>query len=128
LAEIAKELSYGLMSTGYLKRVGNIFFRSGDSGCVQRDVVYFGSLRHQFNFELMNMDYGYFSGTKGHALALQEAFGGSAYPSEYTAIEKPVDLWIWESPDRENRKQEAINGTLQPLDFDTVKAVLFDEA
>jgi len=127
LAEISEELSLSLMGPdSYLKRVGNVFFRSGDAGCVQRDVVYYASKRHELNFGLLSMDWHYFTGTKEHALALQEAFGGTAYPSEYTAVIEPMDLWIWEGPER--KKLHSAKEQPVPLDFETVKAVLFDEA
>ena len=127
MAELHQILSNSLIGNdSYLKRVGNIFFRSGDAGCVQRDVVYNLSKRYKFNFELLSMDWSYFTGTKAHALALQEAFGGTAYPSEYTAVIEPMDLWIWEGPER--KKLHSAKEQPVPLDFETVKAVLFDEA
>lgn len=127
LAELHQILSNSLIGNdSYLKRVGNIFFRSGDAGCVQRDVVYNLSKRYKFNFELLSMDWSYFTGTKAHALALEEAFGGRAFPSEYVSVVESMDLWIWEGP---NRKQQLARGEQPiPLDFETVKAVLFDEA
>ena len=127
LAELHQILSNSLIGKdSYLKRVGNIFFRLGDAGCVQRNVVYDLSKHYKFNFELLSMDWHYFTGTKAHALALQEAFGGTAYPSEYTAVIKPMDLWIWEGPERKKQRTRREHPT--PLDFETVKAVLFDEA
>lgn len=129
LAEITESLSRGLMGqNSYLKRVGNIFFRQGDCGCVQRDDVYYGSRRYGLNFELMSMDWYYFTGTKAHALALLEAFGGRAYPSEYTSVAEPMDLWIWEGVRRYHPEDEGTNRPPIPLEFEAVKAVLFDEA
>lgn len=126
LAEIQEELSIGLMGNGsYIKRVGNIFFWCGHSACVQRDLVFYSSRRHSLNFELLSMDWSYFTGTKAHALALQEAFGGRVYPSEYTAVADPMDLWIWEGPNRLKRLDSCESPV--PLDFDRVRAVLFDE-
>ena len=126
LAQIQEELSFGLNTNGYCKRVGNIFFRAGHSGCVQRDVVYYGSKRYGLNFEIVAMDWSYFTGTKNHALALQEAFGGRAYPSEYVSCVDGMDLWIWEGPEREEQKEESLHGTPHCLDFEEVKAALFD--
>jgi len=127
LAELHQILSTSLIGKdSYLKRVGNIFFRSGDAGCVQREVVYYFSKLYKFNFELLSMDWHYFTGTKAHALALMEAFGGKAYSSEYVSVVEPMDLWIWEGPDRQ--KQLVKGEHPVPLDFEAVKAVLFDEA
>ena len=127
LAEIGQELSQSLMGPdSYLKRVGNVFFRLGDAGCIQRDVVYYASKRHGLNFELLSMDWHYFTGTIEHALALKEAFGGKIYPSEYVSVIYAMDLWIWEGPERQ--KMLSANEHPVPLDFETVKAVLFDEA
>ena len=125
LAELTEELSRSLMGkNAYLKRVGNVFFRSGDAACVQRDVVFYSSRRHKFCFELINMDSSYFTGTKENAMALQEAFGGKIYPTEYTAVENPMNLWVWEGPLR----YAQLHKEADALDFETVKAVLFDEA
>lgn len=129
LSEIHEELSNGLMgSDSYVKRVGNIFFWRGHSACVQRDLVYYTSKRHSFTFELLCMDWSYFTGTKAHALALQEAFGGKVYPSEYTAVAEPMDLWIWEGKRHFRPQDEGTNRPPIPLDFETVKPVLFDES
>ncbi|MBO4294014.1 MAG: hypothetical protein J5896_01045 [Alphaproteobacteria bacterium] len=129
LEEIHKELSYGLMGKdAYCRRVDNVFFRCGDSGCVQRDVVYYGSKRHKLNFELISLDWSYFTGSHQHALALKDAFGGKIYPSEYVSCSEAMDLWIWEGPERQQQMEESIHSVPHALDFETVKAALFDEA
>ena len=121
------ELSNSLMRGGYCRRVDNVFFRAGDYGCVQRDLVYHASLRHGLNFELISMDSSYFTGTKNHAMALQEAFGGRIYPSEYVACVEGMDLWVWEGPERTNQLKAHLQGRPYTLDFEAVKAAIFDE-
>ncbi len=126
LAEILDELRRTLMRHGFVQRIDNIFFRVGDCGCVQRDVVYYGSKRHGLDFELLSLDWSYFTGSKNHAMALKEALGGRIYPSEYVSCVDGMDLWIWEGPERKQQQQEARRGMPHCLDFETVKAALFD--
>lgn len=129
LSEITESLNRGLSGkNAYLKRKGNVFFRCGDAGCVQRDVVYYGSKRYGLNFELLSMDWHYFTGSHEHAMALKDAFGGKVYPSEYVSCVESMDLWIWEGPHREEQIKAAYHGKeVEPLDLDVVKRVLFDE-
>lgn len=126
LAAIKKSLSLGLMSGGYVKNIGNVFFRMYDCGCVLRDVVYYGSIRYGLDFELLSLDGQYFAGSKEHAEALQEHYGGRAYPSEYCHVaNNPRELWIWELPILpENRCARGTN--TKPMDYDEAVAVLFD--
>ncbi|MBR6409249.1 MAG: hypothetical protein IKS23_03295 [Alphaproteobacteria bacterium] len=126
LAEIQNELSWGVSPDGYVRRIDNVFFRCRDSGCVQRDLVYHWSRRHELDFELISMDWSYFTGSKNHAMALKEALGGRIYPSEYVSCVDGMDLWIWEGPERELQKEESRKGKPHCLDFETIKAALFD--
>lgn len=126
LAAIKENLSRGLMTGGFVKNVGNVFFRLNDCGCVLRDVVYYSSIRYGLEFELLSLDGQYFAGSKEHAEALQEHYGGRIYPSEYCHVaENPRELWIWELPvSAENRDLCQIN--TKPMDYDEAVAVLFD--
>lgn len=112
---IKEELGYAVGARGFVKNVGKVFFRLYDCGCVLRDVVYYGSIRHKFEFELLSLDGYYFAGSKEHAEALREAFGGRVYPSEYCFVaENARELYIWEG------KKHA-----EPLDFDEAVDAIF---
>lgn len=126
LMAIKEDLSRGLLTDGFVKNIGNVFFRLYDCGCVLRDVVYYVSKRHGLEFELLSLDGQYFAGSREHAEALKEHYGGKAYPSEYCNLAKDArELWIWELPVLpENRTIRGINK--EPLDFNEAAAVLFD--
>lgn len=122
LEAIAHELSEGLGKDGWLKRVGNVYFRCGHLNGNQVEDVYHASMRHNLNIELISMDWHYFTGTKEHALALQKVLGGGIRPSEYvTATKDGMDLWIWIGPDR-------ILGDISPLNFETIKKIICTDA
>ena len=122
LAEIRKELERGISPAGYVKNIGSIFFKCYDSGCVLRDVVYYGSIRHGLEFEVLAMDCSYFVGSQEHAKALKAAFGGRAYETEYCHLaSNPRDLWAWEGPLRDKQIYE----NAAPLDYEEVVAALF---
>lgn len=127
LTELLHELSWGLTAGGFVKRIGNVFFRCGHSGCVQRDVVFQWSKRHGLNFELLSLDWSYFTGSKDHAFALRDALGGRCYPSEYVSVVDGMDLWIWEGPERQQQAEESRLGEPHCLDLQTLKDILFDE-
>lgn len=126
LRNIKDELSRGVMGDGFVKNVGKVFFRTRSCGCVLRDVVYYGSLRHGLEFELLSLDGQYFAGSKEHAEALQEHYGGRIYQSEYChVVENPRELWIWELPiDPKNIGRMGVN--LKPMDYDEAVAAIFD--
>lgn len=98
IAAIKAELEHNACGkNAFVKNVGKVFFTYLDAGCVLRDVVYYGSCRHGLEFEVLSLDAQYFVGTKEHAYALQEAFGGSVYASEFCHLaENPRELYIWE--------------------------------
>ena len=122
LAAIKDSLSRGLMTGGFVKNVGNVFFRLN----VLRDVVYYSSIRYGLEFELLSLDGQYFAGSKEHAEALQEHYGGRIYPSEYCHLAKnPRELWIWELPVPYENRDLCQNNT-KPMDYDEAVAVLFD--
>jgi hypothetical protein len=84
----------------FVKNVGKVFFIYLDAGCVLRDKVYYGSIRHGIEFEMLSLDAQYFAGSKEHAYALQEAFGGSVYASEFCHYaENSRELYLWAGPD-----------------------------
>ncbi len=118
LQEIKAELERCLMSNGYVKNIGKVFFMSGHSGCVLRDVVYYRSKDHEYEFELLDMDSQYFAGSQEHAEALQRAFGGRVYPSEYCfyAVNRR-ELYIWNA--------DVPAGSKTPLDFDEAVEAIF---
>lgn len=122
LAAIREELGRGVPPNGYIKNIGSVFFRCYDGGCVLRDVVYYGSIRHGLEFEVLAMDSSYFVGSQEHAKALKTAFGGKIYPSEHCYYaSNPRELWIWEGPLRNDQLYE----NADPLDYEEVVAALF---
>ena len=101
IAAIKAELEQSICrAEGYVKNVGKVFFTYLGGSCVLRDKVYYGSLRHGIEFEILSLDAQYFAGSKEHAYALQEAFGGSVKPSRYCYLaENHRELYIWAGPD-----------------------------
>ena len=120
IEEIKKSLSYR-----EIKNIGTMFFGYGSYGQILRDTVYFGAKRIGIDFEVIDMTSSYFAGSKEHASALQKAFGGKAYATEYVAF-GARGLYAWEGPQRDEqclaaaRRQEVV-----PLDFDEVVTALF---
>lgn len=88
IEEIKKSLAYR-----EIKNIGTMFFGYHSCGQVLRDTVYFGAKRIGIDFEVIDMTSSYFVGSKEHAVALQEAFGGKAYATEYVAFRKI--LWSY---------------------------------
>lgn len=122
LAGIRQELTYGTSPAGYVKNIGSVFFSCYGSACVLRDVVYYGSIRHGLEFEVLAMESSYFVGSKEHAEALKAAFGGKAYETEYCHLaSNPRNLWAWEGPLRNKQ----LNREAAPLDYEEVVAALF---
>ena len=80
--------------------VGSVFFVSEGTGCVLRDVVFRHSKSIGLEFEVLTLDKNpYFAGTKEHAVALFNAFGGSYSPSEYChSMTHHMNLLIWSAP------------------------------
>ena len=118
LQAIKAELERSLMYNGYIKNIGKVFFMSGNSGCVLRDVVYYRSKAHEYEFELLDIDSQYFAGSKEHAEALQRAFGGKVYPSEYCSYAvNRRELYIWDSG--------VPAGSKTPLDFNEAVEAIF---
>ena len=123
LQEIKKEFEYGCAPAGFVKNVGKTFFVLYGNACVLRDVVYYGSLRHELEFEVLSLDGQYFAGSKEHAEALKEAFGGKVYPSEYCYLaENPRELYIWEKP---ITYPEGCRHNPNPMDFDEAVEAIF---
>jgi len=125
LAAIKAELSRGLMSGGFVKNIGNVFFRQNDAGCVMRDLVYYGSLRHGLDFEMMSLDAWYFVGSYEHAKLLQCAFGGSIGRTEYCSVaENPRELWYWDKQiPSEYLSKHGYN--VHPISYDDAVAAMF---
>lgn len=123
IQEIKKELEVGCGYAGFVKNVGKVFFRLYDRGCVLRDVVYYGSIRHGLEFELLSLDGQYFAGSKEHAENLKEAFGGRVYPSEYCCLaEKARELYIWE---KNFEIPQGCRYNPNPMDFDEAVEAIF---
>jgi hypothetical protein len=59
LAAIREEFERGMAHAGYVKNIGTVFFTCYDSACVLRDVVYYDSIRHGLEFEVLAMDRGW---------------------------------------------------------------------
>ncbi len=122
LAAIREELQYGIAPIGYVKNIGSVFFSCYGGACVLRDVVYYGSIRHGIEFEVLAMDSSYFVGSKAHAEALKTAFGGKAYATEYCHMaSNPRELWAWEGPLRDDQ----LHRYASPLDYEEAVAALF---
>lgn len=121
IAAIKAELEQSLcVPEAFVKNVGKVFFTYLDGSCVLRAKVYNEILRHDFEFEVLSLDSQYFVGTKEHAYALQEAFGGSVKPSEYCYLaENPRELYIWESPDY------GISTNINPIPFEKAVEAIF---
>lgn len=85
-----------------------MFFGYGSYGQVLRDTVYYGAKRIGIDFEVIDMTSSYFVGSKEHAVALQEAFGGKAYATEFTAFgQNSLELYTWVGPQRNEQCQAA---------------------
>ena len=122
---IRKELSYSTSTNGFVKNVGKVFFQMYGGACVMRDLVYYGSIRHNYDFELLSLDAQYFAGSKEHAEALQSVFGGKVYPSEYCYLaENARELYIWEKPVNW-QMNEGIAYNPNPLDYDEAVDAIF---
>ena len=125
ISAIKAELEQNLCGPdAFVKNVGKVFFTYLDRACVLRNEVYYGSLRHEMAFEVLALDAQYFVGTKEHANALKEAFGGSVRPSEccYYA-ENPRELYIWEK-----NPKYVLNGTWtnpNPIPFEEAVEAIF---
>ena len=80
---------------------GSVFFVREGCGCVLRDVVFSRSKSIGLDFEVLDLDdVPYFAGTKDHATALFNAFGGQYFPSEYChSTTRHMNLWIWTAPE-----------------------------
>ena len=125
LSAIKSELSRGLMSGGFVKNIGNVFFRQNDAGCVLRDLVYYGSLRHGLDFEVMSLDAWYFVGSREHAELLQVAFGGNIGRTEYCSIaENPRELWYWDKKIPSEYLSEH-GSNLHPISYEDAVKTLF---
>ena len=103
LQEVREYLSANVSyPNGFVKNVGKIFFMKYHYGCVMRDLVYYNSLRYDLDFELLALDWHLFVGTKAHAKALKEAFGGTVSRTEYCDWpENARELYIWQIAHRQ---------------------------
>lgn len=117
LAEIREELERNGGHQCWVKNIGKVFFSMYGGACVLRDVVYYSSLRHGVDFEVLSLDSHYFVGSKEHAKALQEAFGGEVERSEFFAYaENPRDLYIWKKGGKY---------PTEPLDYEEAVEAIF---
>ncbi len=111
------------------ENIGTMFFVRQDSGSVLRDVVYYSSLRHGLEFEVIMLNSSYFVGSKEHALALEESLGGKAYPTEFCHVAtNPRELWAWEGPLRQEQCFRNTPWSKEPpllLDIEELKTILF---
>lgn len=121
LAEISEKLKCGF---GRVENIGSVFFLYHTGACVLRDVVYYHSKRCGVEFESLCMTSSYFIGSKEHAEALKEAYGGEAYPTEYCFLaENARNLYAWEGPKRYEQLNAGFNAI--PLDIEDIKTILF---
>ncbi len=85
-----------------VKNYGKIFICRACHGCVLRDVVYYIYKDTKLPIEVFSVDesrhgiYAYFVGSKEHAEALYEAFGGRLAKSDtsYFAVSPEYEAWI----------------------------------
>ncbi len=97
LSAIRNELCNTLPSNGFVKNIGKVFFSLYGCSNGLQNIVYYASLRHEYDFEILSLDAQCFAGTKAHAEALMVAFGGRTYASEFChAADNPKDIYIWE--------------------------------
>ena len=86
-----------MFQNGKVENIGTIFFLYYTGACVLRDVVYYRSLHYGIQFETLCMTSSYFIGSKAHAEALFQAFGGKMYATEFCALaENARELYAWE--------------------------------
>ena len=125
LAAIKAELESSCSLNGYIKNIGKVFFSLNGGACVLRDVVYHRSLAHGIDFELLSLDGQYFAGSKAHAEALKEAFGGTVKPSEYCFLaQNSREIYIWEKS-VQWQKQNGFWVNPTPIDYDEAVEALF---
>ncbi len=97
IQEVKNFLNDRISPNGFVKNVGKTFFVKYLTACVMRDVVYFNSVRNDWDFELLALDWYYFVGTRAHAKALKEAFGGTVSSTEYCdRPENARELYTWQ--------------------------------
>lgn len=128
LAGIKQEFERAMNQNGRVENIGTMFFLYYGGACVLRDGVYYGSIRYELEYEVLNMTTSYFVGSKAHAEALQEALGGKCYPTEYCYLaEGARELYAWEGPKRQEQCEEIHRRgyTSQPLDIEEIKMILF---
>ncbi len=127
LTKIKKEFEYGMLPNGKVENIGTAFFLYYTGACVLRDVVYYRSKHHGLEFETLSMTSSYFVGSKAHAEALYQAFGGKIYPTEYCSLaENSRELYAWEGPKRQQQCEEVRRrGFTEPLDIEEIKMILF---
>ena len=105
----ALEFAKARLSQGFseVTNYGKIFICHGCYGCILRDVIYYiykdtGLAVDVFSVDIARNNgnsYSYFVGSKEHAEALQEAFGGRVYSSDTSgyASTPEYEAWIHEA-------------------------------
>ncbi|MDO4161603.1 MAG: hypothetical protein Q4D80_01180 [Pseudomonadota bacterium] len=100
---------------GWFDNVGQVFFTVKTDTSILDKVIYHRPQRYALDIEVLSLDKHYFVGSKKHAKALFDAFGGQYLPSDFCFVpHKPRELWIW-------RHEEASTC----LDFEDAKIALF---
>ncbi len=123
LTTIRKELN-NASSGGFVKNIGKMFFSLYACSDRLQDVVYYGSRRHECDFELLSLDRQCFAGSKLHAEALMAAFGGRVVPSEYCTLpEKAKEIYVWERVTQWDRAKDLYNPN--PLKMEDVLDAFF---
>lgn len=129
LAEIKEEFEYGMFQNGKVENIGTIFFLYYTGACVLRDVVYYRSLHYGIQFETLCMTSSYFIGSKAHAEALFQAFGGKMYATEFCCSgrkrARTLCLGRSKAPTRQCEEIHRRGFTSEPLDLEEVKMALF---
>ena len=80
-----------------VKNCGKIFICHRCYGCVLRDVIYYIYKDIGLSVEVLSLEegYAYFVGTKEHAEALQEAFGGRLQKSDTSCFASTPEYEAW---------------------------------
>ena len=124
---VKKYLNENVHLNGKVENVGSVFFAYNLHACVLRDTVFYKSKEFGLDFEVLCMLSSYFVGTKAHAEALKEGFGGTVEPTEYCAIANGSrELYVWQGPRRgEQLENSTKNQEVTPLDIEEIKDILF---
>lgn len=127
IGEIKAEFELIMFKNGKVENIGSTLFLYHPEACVLRDIVYYRSRYYGLEFEALCMTSSYFVGSKEHAEALKEAYGGVCYPTEYCFLSKNARaLFAWDGPESQQQVEAEYNKKrITTLDWEEVKTILF---